>query len=188
MCRRGNHLLLGIRQPKQNIPSHLPWSLEDIMLPVQFISTQNVWLHLIKMLTMSGDHWWLILHVPETVLVDNNLHCFKPIQTHCNSFAGNVSRMWLNIHSAWAQDLGQLAEAWWMTSIWRSNRKVVINNAFSFCDSYYKKLWIFKMDCLTAPCHYLPCWQWSPMIFIWGQFHRRYFNQQSLSLVLKLLI
>ena len=124
-CRRGNHLLLGIRQPKQNIPSHLPRSLEDIMLSVQFISTQNVWLYLIKMLTMSGDHWWLILHVPETVLVDNNLHCFKPIPTHSNSFAGNVSRMWLNIHSAWAQDLGQLAEAWWMTSIWRSNRKVV---------------------------------------------------------------
>ena len=124
--RRGNHLLLGIRQPKQNIPRHLPRSLEDIMLSVQFISTQNVRLHLIKMLTMSCDHWWLILHVPETVLVDNNLHCFKPIPTHCNSFAGNVSRMWLNIHSPWAQDLGQLAEAWWMTSIWRSNRKVVI--------------------------------------------------------------
>ena len=75
---------------------------------------------------MSGDHWWLILRVPENVLVDNNLHCFKPIPTHCNSFAGNVSRMWFNIHSAWAQDLGQLAEAWWMTSIWRSNRKVVV--------------------------------------------------------------
>ena len=119
-------ILLGIRQPTQNIPSHLPRSLEDILLSVQFISTQNVWLHLIKMLTMSGDHWWLILHVPETVLVDNILHFFKPIPTHCNSFAGNVSRMWLNIHSAWAQDLGQLAEAWWMTSIWRSNRKVVI--------------------------------------------------------------
>ena len=125
-CRWGNHLLLGIRQPKQNIPNHLPRSLEDIMLSVQFISTQNVWLQLIKMLTMSGDHWWLILPVPETVLVNNNLHCFKLIPTHCNSFAGNVSRMWLNIHSAWAQDLGQLAEAWWMTSIWRSNRKVVI--------------------------------------------------------------
>ena len=125
-CRRGNHLLSGIRQPKQNIPSHLPRSLEDIMLSVQFISTQNVWLHLIKMLTMSGDHWWLIIHVPETVLVDNSRHCFKPIPTYCNSFAGNVSRMWLNIHSAWAQDIGQLSEAWWMTSIWRSNRKVVI--------------------------------------------------------------
>ena len=81
---------------------------------------------------MSGDHWWLILHVPEIVLVDNNLHCFKPIPTHCNSFAGNVSRMLLNIHSAWAQDLGQLAEAWWMTSIWRSNRKVVIKQCISF--------------------------------------------------------
>ena len=44
--------------PKQNIPSHLPRSLEDIMLSVQFISTQTVWLHLIKLLTMSGDHWW----------------------------------------------------------------------------------------------------------------------------------
>ena len=61
----------------------------------------------IKMLTMSSVPWWLILHVPETVLIDNNLYCFKPIPTHCNSFAGNVSRMWLNIHSAWAQDLGQ---------------------------------------------------------------------------------
>ena len=61
----------------------------------------------IKMLTMSSVHWWLILHVPETVLVDNDLHYLKPIPTHCNSFAGNVSRMWLNIHSAWAQDLRQ---------------------------------------------------------------------------------
>ena len=61
----------------------------------------------IKMLTMSSVHWWLILHVPETVLVANNLHYLKPIPTHCNSFAGNVSRMWLNIHSAWAQDLRQ---------------------------------------------------------------------------------
>ena len=94
------------------------------MLSVQFISTQNVWLHLIKMLTMSGDHWWLILHVPETVLVDNNLHCYKPIPTHCNSFAANVSRMWLNIHSAWAQDLGQLAETWWMTSIYSTHELV----------------------------------------------------------------
>ena len=59
------------------------------------------------MLTMSGVHWWLILHVPETILIDNNLYCFNPVPTHCNSFAGNVSRMWLNIHSAWAQDLGQ---------------------------------------------------------------------------------
>ena len=63
----------------------------------------------IKMLTMSSVHWWLILHVPETVLIDNNLHCFKSIPTHCDSFAGNVSRMWLNIHSAWAQDLAQKA-------------------------------------------------------------------------------
>ena len=62
------------------------------------------------------------------------------------------------------------------------------NNAFSFCDIHYKKLWIFKMDCLTAPSHYLPCWQWGTMIFTWDQFHRRYFNQQSLTLVLKLLI
>ena len=61
----------------------------------------------IKMLTMSSVHWWLILLPPETVLIDNILHCFKPIPIHCNSFAGNVSHMWLNIHSAWAQDLGQ---------------------------------------------------------------------------------
>ena len=47
----------------------------------------------IKMLTMSSVNWWLILHVPETVLIDNNLHCFKPITSHCNSFTGNVSRM-----------------------------------------------------------------------------------------------
>ena len=141
-----NHLLLGILQPKQNIPSHLPGSFEDIMLSVQFISTQNVWLHLIKTLTMSGDHWWIILHVPETVLVDNNLHCFKPIPTHCNSFAGNVSRMWLNIHSAWAQDLGQLSEAWWMTSIWRSNRMVVINST-TICKLVDLILALHQSDC-----------------------------------------
>ena len=62
---------------------------------------------IIKMITMSSVHWWLILHVPETVLIDNDLHCFKPIPTHCNSSAGTVSRMWLNIPSDWAQYLGQ---------------------------------------------------------------------------------
>ena len=98
----------------------------------------------IKMLTMSGVHWWLILHVPETVLIDNNLHCFKPIPTHCNSFAENVSRMWLNIHSAWAQDLGQQAEAWWKTSIWKSNRKVVIKQVFvtAITKNYGYSKWI----------------------------------------------
>ena len=72
----------------------------------------------IKMLTMSSVHWWLVLHVPETVLIDNNLHCFKPIPTHCNSFAGNVSPMWLNIHSAWAQDLGQQSEECMLQIFW----------------------------------------------------------------------
>ena len=71
----------------------------------------------IKMLTMSGVQWWLILHVPETVLIDNNLHCFKPIPTHCNSFAGNVSRLWLNIHSAWAQGCYKTMQLVFMTAI-----------------------------------------------------------------------
>ena len=44
------------------------------------------------------------------------------------------------------------------------------------------------MDCLTAPSHYLLCWQWGPMIFIWGQFPKRYFNQQPITLVAHLNI
>ena len=71
----------------------------------------------IKMLMMSGVHWWLILRVPETALIDNNLHCFKPIPTHCNLFAGNVSRMWLNIHSAWAQGCYKTMQLVFVTAI-----------------------------------------------------------------------
>ena len=69
----------------------------------------------IKMLTMSSVHWWLILHVHETVLIANNLHCFKPIPTPCNSFAGNVSRMWLNMHShnsKWIAPAARVCSMW----------------------------------------------------------------------------
>ena len=41
--------------------------------------------------------------------------------------------------------------------------------------------------CLTAPSHYLnQCWLWSPVTFIFGQFHKRCLNHQSLKSVWKL--
>ena len=41
------------------------------------------------------------------ILIDNDLHCFKSIPTHCNSLTGNVSRMWFNIHAAPTREIGQ---------------------------------------------------------------------------------
>ena len=52
-CRFGDLLLLGIRQPKQNIPSHLAISLEDIM------NNTLMWSFLNNVQNFTIIHWWL---------------------------------------------------------------------------------------------------------------------------------
>ena len=139
----------------------------------------------IKILTMSGVHWWLILHVPETVLIDTNL------QTHSNSLQ-LVRRECITYVIEYPFSLGPGSRA---TS--RGLMEDIKMEKLS--QSCYKTMHLVFVTAITKTMDMqnglpggtkplLPCWQWGPMIFIWGQFQRRYFNQQSLTLVLKLLI